>query len=217
MGKIIPAEIATDQVVKGLAPFGIRLSDLQLNQVREYVRLLLKWNRSMSLTTVTNPVEIVSRHFGESFFVTALLPMERGRLADLGSGAGFPGLALKILQPGLRVCLIESNKKKCAFLSEVTRALDLHDVEILPERFGDVRPERDFADFVTARALGGFPVLLRWARAGLSVRGHVLLWAGGEDIPGITNSPGWIWNPPARIPESLRRYILVGRYIGDQK
>jgi 16S rRNA (guanine527-N7)-methyltransferase len=211
------AEISNEQVLRALLPFRVRLSDDQITRVQEYVRLLLKWNKLTSLTSITDPGEIVNRHFGESMFVSTLVPVEKGRLADLGSGAGFPGLALKILSPDLHIILIESNKKKCAFLAEVVRSLGLSEVEILPERFEEIRPEGEFANFVTARAVGGFPEMLRWARSALTPRGHLMLWVGGEDITSITNSKGWIWNPPVRIPESQRRYILVGRYIGDSK
>ncbi len=116
------------------------------------------------MTSIVEPAEIVSRHFGESMFLHSLLPVENGRLADVGSGAGFPGLALKILCQDLDVILIEANKKKSAFLSEVARALDLRNVEVIPERFEEIRSEPGFADFVAARALGGFPKLLRWSR-----------------------------------------------------
>ena len=103
--------------------------------VREYVSLLLMWNQSISLTTVTDPDEIISRHFGESMFAAKLISVENCRLADVGTGAGFPGLPLKILSPTLDLVLIESNKKKYAFLSEVVRSLGLKSVEVLPERF----------------------------------------------------------------------------------
>lgn len=209
--------LTTVQVSGALAAFGVRLSEDQIAQVKEYAHLLSKWNRVTSLTTVTNPIEILSRHFGESMFASSLLPVENGRLVDIGTGAGFPGLALKILCPNLHVTLVESNKKKCAFLAEVVRTLGLAEVEILPVRFEEIRPEIDFANFVTARAVGGFPEVLRWARTALSRRGHLLLWVGGEDITAITNSKGWTWNPPARIPESQRRFILIGRYVGEVK
>ena len=207
-------DLTDKQILAALVPFGVRLSDDQVVKVRMYIQLLLKWNRLTSLTTVTDPVEIVGRHFGESMFATSLLPVENGRLVDIGTGAGFPGLALKIICPNVRVALVESNKKKCAFLAEVVRTLELGEVEILPERFEDIRPEGDFANFVAARAVGGFPRILRWSREALSRRGHLLLWVGGEDITSITNSKGWIWNPPARILESQRRFILVGRHPG---
>lgn len=215
MSNSMNSEIGKGQILVALAPFGVRLSDDQIAKVQEYMRLLLKWNNLTSLTSITDPTEIVSRHFGESMFAASLLPLEKGRLVDIGSGAGFPGLALKILCPHVHVTLIESNKKKSAFLSEVIRTLDLSEVEVLSARFDEIRPEGDFTNFITARAVGGFPKLLRWSRTALSRRGHLLLWVGGEDITSIMNSKAWIWNPPARIPESQRRYILVGRYVGE--
>ena len=215
MSRKINSEISNPGIIEALAPFGILLSDDQVLKVREYIQLLLKWNRLMNLTSVVDPVEIVSRHFGESLFAATLLPVENGRLADVGSGAGFPGLALKIVHPHLHVTLIESNKKKSAFLSEVTRSLNLSDVEVSTMRFEEIRPGEDVVDFVTARAVGGFPGLLRWAKTALSCRGHLLLWAGAEDVTSISNAKGWIWNPPARIPGSLRRYLLVGCYLDE--
>ena len=206
-------DIASGEIAALLSPFGANLSANQVSKVREYVRILLKWNELISLTSIIDPAEIVARHFGESMFLHPILPVENGRLADVGSGAGFPGLALKILCPDLHVFLIESNKRKCAFMSEVVRSLDLREVEILPIRFEEIRPKADFANFVTARAVGGFPNLLRWAKGSLSERGQIALWVGGEDTTKISNTTGWTWQPAVRIPESQRRFILVGRPV----
>jgi len=206
-----PAAISNDQISGALSPFGIEPSADQLSKIRAYISILLKWNKLLSLTSVTDPVEIVSRHFGESMFASTVLPVENCRLADVGSGAGFPGLALKILCPSLRVTLIESNNKKSAFLSEVARLLNLTGVEVLTTRFEEMRAEAGSFDIVTARALGGFPELLRWAKLVLPERGHLVLWVGGEDTTRITSVGGWIWNPAVRIPESQRRFILTGR------
>jgi len=200
-----------EQIATALSLFQVRLSDVQTAQVREYVRLLLKWNQSVSLTSVLDPMEIVARHFGESMFVSCLIPVENCRLADLGSGAGFPGLALKIASPTLQVKLIESNKKKCAFLSEVVRSLALTHVEILSDRFEDIRTSNDFAELITARALGGFTRILTWSKRALSPRGHLILWLGGEDSSQVSSAPGWLWQPAVRIPDSQRRFILIGR------
>jgi len=158
-----------------------------------------------------DPVEILARHFGESMFICCLMPVEKCRLADIGSGAGFPGLALKIACPELRLTLIESNKKKCAFLSEVVRALELENVEVMPIRFEEARVAPDFAEVITARAVGGFSDVLRWAKTALARRGHVILWLGGEDSTKVSSTPGWIWRPAVRIPESQRRFVLIGR------
>src|SRR5258708_36300511 len=140
--------LSDDQIVSALTPFQIQLSSGQIVQIREYVRLLLKWNQSVSLTSVVDPVEIVARHFGESMFISCLIPVKNCRLADLGSGAGFPGLALKIVAPTLRIRLIESNKKKCAFLSEVVRSLKLENVEVVPMRFDEIRIPTELAEIV---------------------------------------------------------------------
>lgn len=204
-------ELTDEEICSVLLPFGFRPSDDQIGMIREYIRLLLKWNRIMSLTTVQDPAEIVARHFGESIFASCAIPVENCRLADVGSGAGFPGLALKIALPKLRVSLIESNTKKCAFLSEVARSLRLVDVEVIPKRFDEVGGSQDFADFVAARALGGFPALLHWAMKILAPRGNVILWVGLDDVNTIGRTAGWLWQPAIKIPESQRRYLLVGR------
>src|ERR1700676_4433631 len=142
-----------ERISSALSGFQLQLSTGQMAKVREYVRLLLKWNQSISLTSVLDPMEIMARHFGESMFLRCLIPVEKCRLPHLGTGGGFPGLALKIACPTLQVTLIESNKKKCAFLSEVVRALEMKNVEVLPVRFEEIRNSTDFVEIVTARAL----------------------------------------------------------------
>jgi 16S rRNA (guanine527-N7)-methyltransferase len=203
--------LTEDQILSTLSPFQISLSNDQISKIREYLRLLLKWNQSVSLTSVVDPVEILSRHFGESMFVSCLISLENCRLADLGAGAGFPGLALKIACPNLRLTLIESNKKKCAFLSEVVRSLELKDVQVLPLRFEETRVATEFADIIAARALGRFPDVLRWVKGALARRGHVILWLGAQDTTKLSATPGWIWQPAVKIPESQRRFVLIGR------
>ena len=213
MSKNNKVDISNEQIAASLAPFGIHPSFDQVSEIREYISILLKWNKLISLTTVLDPAEIIARHFGESMYASSLTPVENGRLADVGSGAGFPGLALKILCPKLEVILIESNKKKCAFLSEVVTVLGLAGVEVLPKRFEEIRAGSGFANLVTARALGGFPELLRWSQGVLSRRGHLVLWVGGDDSTKISGIPGWTWQPAVHLPESQRRFILIGRPV----
>ena len=217
MTEKVHPQLSDDQIFSALAPFGVQLATEQISQVREYTKLLLKWNQSLSLTSVTDPVEIVARHFGESMFVGCLIPVQNCRLADLGTGAGFPGLALKIACPTLQVKLIESNKKKCAFLSEIVRSLKLEDVEVIATRFEEIRAANDFVETVTARAVGGFSDILRWSKRSLVHRGHVILWLGGEDVTKVSSIPGWLWQPAIKIPESQRRFVLIGRPAPEEK
>jgi 16S rRNA (guanine527-N7)-methyltransferase len=210
-----PIDICNWQICEALSPFAISPNEDQIAKIREYLLILLKWNRSISLTSITDPVEIVGRHFGESIFASKLLPVENCRLADVGTGAGFPGLALKIACPSIHLTLIESNKKKCVFLSEVVRNLGLTDVEIRPERFEQIRPEVVQANIITSRAIGEFKQHLRWSANALVRRGHVMLWVGAEDSTRIVQIPAWTWQPAVRIPDSQRRFILIGRPIDE--
>jgi 16S rRNA (guanine527-N7)-methyltransferase len=203
--------ISNQQITRALSVFGISPSNEQVSMVRDYVLLLLKWNQSISLTTVTDPDEIISRHFGESMFAAKLMPVENCRLADVGTGAGFPGLPLKILSPTLELVLIESNKKKFAFLSEVVRTLGLHGVEVVPDRFELIRAETIQADLISARALGEFKELLRWSTQALKPGGNIVLWVGAEDATRLATNSSWIWEPASRIPDSQRRFLLIGR------
>jgi len=203
--------LTEDRIISTLSPFRVHLTAGRIAKIQEYIRLLLKWNQSVSLTSVVDPAEILARHFGESMFICSLIPVEKCRLADIGSGAGFPGLAVKIACPELRLTLIESNKKKCAFLSEVVRVLEFENVEVMPIRFEEARVAPDFAEVITARAVGGFSNILRWAKTALSRRGHAMLWLGGEDSTKVSSTPGWIWRPAVKIPESQRRFVLIGR------
>jgi 16S rRNA (guanine527-N7)-methyltransferase len=125
-----------------LAPFlgDATLSETQLTQVREYLDLLLRWNARINLTAVRHPEQIVTRHFGESFFAarhlypSCSLEPESWRLVDIGSGAGFPGLPIKLWAPAIHATLLESNHRKATFLREVSRALQLANVEVITER-----------------------------------------------------------------------------------
>src|ERR1700687_4829423 len=187
-----PIEIGDRQICEILPPYDISPNEDQIAMIQEYLLLLLKWNRSVNLTSIQNPAEIVGRHFGESMFAAKLLPVENCRLADVGTGAGFPGLALKISCPSVHLTLIESNKKKCAFLAEVVRTLEFSGVEIHPERFEQIRPQTVRVNIIVSRAMGDFKQLLRWSAGSLVRRGHIMIWVGAEDATRIASNSDWI-------------------------
>jgi 16S rRNA (guanine527-N7)-methyltransferase len=204
--------LSLEEIAHGLSPYVAKaVSDGQLVSIASYLALLKKWNQTISLTSIEEDAEIVARHFGESMFAGSLLPMERGRLADVGSGAGFPGLPLKIAFPELQVTLVEPNIKKCAFLREVQATLGLSGLKIVRSRYEDFEAPPTSFDFVCSRALGGYKRLLQWCRGVLKARGHVILWLGTEDSNLLTKTKGWNWELPVSIPESRRRVVLAGR------
>jgi 16S rRNA (guanine527-N7)-methyltransferase len=128
-----------------LEPYCSPLSSPLLDQLSRYLDLLVRWNTRTNLTAVRSPEEMVRRHFGESLFVGSLLEDETpNTLLDLGSGAGFPGIPIALLQPSLTVTLAESQNKKAAFLREVVRTLELRNVEVWAARAETMSPSRTF-------------------------------------------------------------------------
>jgi 16S rRNA (guanine527-N7)-methyltransferase len=186
--------------------------DRLISAIRSYTELLLRWNEKVSLTSLRTAEEILKMHFGESFFGARLISDKFGRLADIGSGAGFPGLALKILRPKLSTTLIESNAKKAAFLGEVVRKLGLGDVEVFRGRSGDY-PSEQQVDLVSARAVGRFPELLVWARRHLTPGGCVVLWVSADGLDAVQAVDGWIWSEPLLVPNTRQRFVASGRLL----
>lgn len=198
------------QVRDSLRPYQFSPTSNQSEKIRAYISLLLRWNQRISLTTVVDPTEILQFHFGESLFAASVAAIRNGRLADVGSGAGFPGLALALGAPELAVSVIESNTKKAAFLAEVVRMLDLRHVEVINKRMEEAPPALGQLDFITARALGAHKTLMRWARQRLASNGSLVLWLGEEDSRKIAFDRAWTWRSPLLVPGSKRRFVLVG-------
>jgi 16S rRNA (guanine527-N7)-methyltransferase len=129
-GNLDPAE--TRQLMeRGARALGLDLTPEQIEQFLIFLDLLLRWNRKMNLTALRTPPQIISRHFLDSLLLLPHLP-ETGRLLDLGSGAGFPGLPLKIARPGLSIDLAEATAKKASFLKEAVRRLRMSGISVFP-------------------------------------------------------------------------------------
>lgn len=207
---LIMTLLSDDQISRKLKPYGVPCTPALCEQIRAYVSILLQWNRKISLTTVTDPAEIVEFHFGESMFAVSSVPILSGRLADMGSGPGFPGLPIRLAASELDLTLIESNTKKATFLAEVVRTIKLDHVTVFRGRMEDLGTDIALFDFVTARAFGQHDELLRWAHAHLKASGKVVLWLGEDDAASLSQRQLWSWEPPMHIPGSERRCILVG-------
>lgn len=145
---------------------GIKLSDRQIGQFENLTGLLLAWNQRMNLTAITEPSDIQIKHYLDSLTLTRVIPRFDGlRLIDVGTGAGFPGLALAIAFPHLHVTLMDSTLKKLRFIDHVGAALQLANIRTLHSRAEDAgraKTQRETHDIVTARALGRLPTVMEY-------------------------------------------------------
>jgi len=193
-----------------MSEFKIALDSKQIEQIQQYTAILLRWNAKTNLTAIHDPLEILYRHFCESMLGALVIPAEKCRLADVGSGGGFPGLPMKILRPELDLYLIESNIKKATFLTEVVRELGLTGVRVLVSRYDELSEEVAPLDVICSRAVGEYGPFLDWAASPGIAAQKVALWIGTQDAEGVRRISGWEWRDPHPVPHSLRRYILVG-------
>jgi 16S rRNA (guanine527-N7)-methyltransferase len=194
-----------------LAPYLVQpLSLDQLKQLEIYLNLMLKWNARINLTAVRDPQEIVARHFGESLFAGRQLQVEAAStLIDLGSGAGFPGLPIKILAPQIQVTLIESQQKKVAFLREAIRALGLQNVSVYA---GRAEQSQLKSQIVTMRAVEKFESALSVAASLIQAGGCLALLIGAAQARKVrTALPKFAWQEAIAIPESRERVLLIGK------
>jgi 16S rRNA (guanine527-N7)-methyltransferase len=203
--------VSEETVRRALGDFKISVDLKQISLIQQYIKTLMRWNEKLNLTAIRNPLEILYRHFCESMFAASAIPVDKGRLADIGSGPGFPGIPLKIIRPDLELCLVESNIKKGTFLAEVVRELQLSNSRVLISRYEELGEEVAPLDYVCSRAVGEFGPFLEWAGSEAVGARQVILWIGGRDLEEAQKSKRWEWREPILIPQSLQRYLLVGK------
>jgi 16S rRNA (guanine527-N7)-methyltransferase len=203
--------VSEETIRRALGEFQISVSPQQVVLIQRYIGTLLRWNEKLNLTAIRDPLEILYRHFCESMFAAGAIPVDKGRLADIGSGPGFPGIPLKIIRPELELCLVESNIKKGTFLAEVVRELQLINTRVLISRYEELGEELSPLDYVCSRAVGEFQPFLEWAGSERVQAQQVILWIGGRDLEEVRKLRNWEWQEPMLIPKSLQRYLLVGK------
>jgi 16S rRNA (guanine527-N7)-methyltransferase len=160
---------------------GSELSDLQVTQLCNFGDLLLDWNQRLNLTRITDPHEVILKHFIDSMVLAKYI--SGVRFADLGTGAGFPGVPLKILRPDLDIVLMDSLKKRLDFLEVVINSLNLKGIKTVHARvedFGKSINYRSFFDTVSSRAVARLPVLLEYALPVLKINGLFLAPKGSQ-------------------------------------
>ncbi len=188
----------------------------QLENISHYIDLLLLWNARINLTAVREPEAIVTRHFGESLFAARhLFPngAANEHLIDLGSGAGFPGLPIKIWATNIRLTLIEANQKKSTFLREAIRTLALKNVEVFTGRAEEFGGQ---AELVTLRAVEQFERAVPIATRLVQTRGRLALLIGEGQVEKTQSlAPSFQWSDPVKVPLSSSRTLLIGESVGE--
>ncbi len=187
------SQTATDPELARLAReiCGVSLNSTQLEAFAQYADRLIQANRRSNLTAITEPDQIRVKHFVDSLTCALVMgPEPGGRLADIGAGAGFPSLPLKIAFPGLAVTLIESIGKKAKFCRQVIGGLELAEAQVLKQRaelVGRDPEHRERYDWAVARAVAGLPVLLEYMLPLLRL-GGVAIAMKGESGPAEVQS-----------------------------
>ncbi len=141
---------------KGLAELGLAPSGEQIQAFMTYLSELKKWSRAYNLTGIKKDEDIIIKHFLDSLLYLKAIPAGEMRVADIGSGAGFPGIPLKIIRPDMEMYLIESSGKKSAFLRHIIRHLKLRNIEVIEQRIEDIRVNEEISapvDVAVTRAL----------------------------------------------------------------
>ena len=154
-----------------------------IEQLVLYRRELLDWNTRMNLTAITDPDEVLIKHFLDSLSLLLAFDREQAHMLDIGSGAGFPGIPLKIVRPQWQVTLLEATGKRINFLRHVIAVLQLDGIEVVQgraEEIGRKDPYRAAFDLVTARAVAALPVLLEYCAPFCCVNGTILLPKKGQ-------------------------------------
>lgn len=171
-------------LIKGADSLGVRLTERQAVHCMQYLAELKRWNRRINLTAIRKDREIIVKHFLDSLaFLKGFRPSSGMKLIDLGSGAGFPALALKIACPEISIYMVESINKKAAFLRHIVRTLQLEGVGVLCERIDKLRDSFHAAfDVVTARAFGSLEVVISSAAPLLRKAGLIVLSRGPEEV-----------------------------------
>ena len=155
----------TNEFLEYVKKLNVEVTEEKLKKLEEYFQILILWNNKMNLTSITEKKDVYLKHFYDSLTITKIVDLKQEEsLCDIGTGAGFPGIVLKIFFPHLKVTLIESLQKRVIFLNEVIQKLKLKDIVVINERAEDyAKKTRESFDVVTSRAVANIYILLEYS------------------------------------------------------
>jgi 16S rRNA (guanine527-N7)-methyltransferase len=182
-----------DVIVEGAARMGLTVTESQARQFAIHGQCMLEWNRRINLTAITRPEDVAVKHFLDAIAPLVHLPAQ-GRLLDIGTGGGFPGLPLKVMRPELSVTLIDGVRKKINFVKHVIRQLGLENIQALQVRAEALGCDRSFMggfQVVVCRALADLDKLIDLAAPFLTPQGCIVAYQGPRPgTPSATRADG---------------------------
>lgn len=175
-----------EQLKRESAALSIELTDIQIKQFYRYYELLIEWNQVMNLTAITEMNEVITKHFVDSLSLTKVFPFLEEKnwvMIDVGTGAGFPGIPLKIVFPSLRVTLLDSLNKRVKFLNQVTDELNMSNIEAIhgrAEDFGSDGFYREKYDLCVSRAVAHISTLSEYCLPFIKIGGVFVSYKSGK-------------------------------------
>ena len=164
-----------EEFIKELTKLNITIDNNKLNMLEKYYNLLIEENNKYNLTSITNKEDVYLKHFYDSITISKIIDLNNESLLDIGTGAGFPGIVLKIIYPNLKVTLLDSTLKKCNFLNLIISKLDLKNIKVVNERAEIYSKNiREKYDIVTSRAVAPLKHLLEYSIPTLKVNGYYI-------------------------------------------
>lgn len=176
----------------GLGKLNIFLEEEQINQFYKYMNILIEWNKNINLTAITDPKEVILKHFIDSIYVLKNIEISsNSSIIDIGTGAGFPGIPLKIVRKDLNVTLLDSLNKRIMFLDNVINNLDLKDISAIhgrAEEMGKNKKYREMFDYAISRAVANLTVLSEYMIPFVKLGGKSICMKGGNIKEELENS-----------------------------
>lgn len=167
------------EFIKAVEELGIELTDKQLTQLEKFYTLLIEWNEKINLTRITNKEDVYLKHFYDSLTITRVIDLTKiNTLCDVGTGAGFPGIVLKICFPNLNITLVDSLNKRVNYLNDIIEKLSLKDIKAIHARGEEFKGE---FDIVTARAVANTEKLLKYTMHLVNKQGLLIAMKGNVD------------------------------------
>lgn len=196
-------------MIDNLKELRIKLSDLQLEQFYEYMNILIEWNKFMNLTGITEPNEIIIKHFIDSLTVLNKID-EESTIIDIGTGAGFPGIPIKIALPETKIVLLDSLNKRIKFLDAVVDKLQLKNIETLHGRAEDYGKDKRYRakyDVAIARAVAPLNILLEYLMPFVKIGGTCLCMKGLNSEEEISKSANAVKELGGELIETKEFFI----------